>query len=166
MGSVRCALLLLWLPACLASSREEIIRISRELNNDLRWGRLEHVLPRMGPKLRAHVQDQLAQLGEDLEFLDHEVTGIELGRGPGGTERAVCRVELSWSDRRSGLVQRATVVQHWELIGRQWLLVRMVRARGASLPLFEEPPPVPPPAPGSQEPQRQPHQGDRGVKPG
>src|SRR5215475_6965450 len=88
----------LGLAGCLLATpnRDETIRQFREFNSDLRWGRHEQVLPRLAPKERARFQAQLQALGEDLEFLDQEVTGLDVKRGPKGHDLAQCRVELSW----------------------------------------------------------------------
>src|SRR5689334_4509569 len=107
--------LLLALPGCLlaGANRDETLRIFREFNADLRWGRNELVLPRLTPAARARFSAQLQALGEDLEFVDEEMTALDVQRAQKGPDRAQCRVELSWTDRRTGIVEKTTVVEHW-----------------------------------------------------
>jgi hypothetical protein len=139
---MRRALGCLALTGCIlaTSSSEDVVRAVREFNSDLRWGRSEHVLPRLAPAARARYTAQLQALGDDIEFVDEEVVGIDVKRGPRGRDQAICRVEISWSSRRTGIVEKTSVIEHWEAAGPNWVVNRMVRTRGTPLALFEEPP--------------------------
>ena len=156
--------LCLLLPGCLlaGSNRDETLRIFREFNADLRWGRHELVLPRLTPAARARFAAQLQALGEDLEFLDEEMTGLEVQRAQKGPDRAQCRVLLTWTNRRTGIVERTTIAEHWETVGPNWMLARMVRLKGTPLSLFEEPP-KPKEPPKEAAPSEQP-QGDADLR--
>src|SRR5437867_1154924 len=126
-GLLAVAAAVLGLAGCLlaTSNRDEIIRQFREFNSDLRWGRHELVLPRLAPKERARFAAQLQALGDDIEFLDEEMTGLDVQRGQRGHDRAQCRVELSWTNRRTGIVERTSVVEHWETLGYSWVVTRI-----------------------------------------
>lgn len=177
-ASVALWVVLFALPGCIlaGSNRDETVRVFREFNADLRWGRNELVLPRLQPALRARFSAQLQALGDDLEFLDEEMTALDVQRAQKGPDRAQARVELSWTSRRTGIVQRTTVIVHWETGGANWLVARLVRVRGAPLPLFDEPPaqkpaaapegaPAAAPAAPSEQPQREPEQREGGGGP-
>jgi hypothetical protein len=148
MLSRRALLLLSFLsltPGCAtlgAPGREEMLRLVREYNDALRWGRPEQVLPRMSPEARARYKEKVGILGEELEIVDYDILGIEMGNK--GKEAQV-KIRWSWMERSSGTLQQTTVMQQWVDKDHDWKVARHERLRGPALPLSEEPKPAPPP---------------------
>lgn len=125
-------------PACGllgTAGREELTRVVREYNADLRWGRKEVLGTYMTPAAHRQLRARMEAAGEDVEFLDYELTSIEVSPR---RDRAVVMVEISWTHRREGVVQKTTVAQHWEAKSSNWAVAKQVRIRGAPLALFEE----------------------------
>lgn len=124
------------------SSRTQLGQRAYELGDDLRWARYEQVLPQLSPELRKRVSDRLRVLGEDLEVMDFDVMGVDV-KG----EKAVVRLDLQWSLRSQGIVQRTVLYEHWEDQHHRWQMVKLERVRGPAMPLADEPAPVPTAAP-------------------
>lgn len=120
--------------------REEMLRLVREYNDGLRWGRAEQVLPRMSPEARARYRDKLGVLGEELEIVDYDILGIEMGNK--GKEAQV-KIRWSWLERNTTTLQQTTVMQQWVDKDHTWKVARHERVRGPALPLTEEPKPAP-----------------------
>ena len=115
------------------SDREKLVMAVREYNDGVRWSRLDQAVGRMVPDSRQRFLDRHAALAEELDITDYDVTRIDVER-----ETATVTVEVSWSLKRRGLLERTIVVEDWKRQRGDWVLVKESRLRGAPLTLFDE----------------------------
>lgn len=120
------------------SNRDEMLRVVREYNDGIRWGRYDQVTPRLAQDQRRRFLDRLGG-AEELEILDYDISSIDILPN----NKAQVRVQVTWSLRTQGIARRTEVLESWEQRGiSQWQVVKQVRVRGAPLFLFDEPPPT------------------------
>ena len=138
----RLALLALALPAtsgCLEmnlSTKDKIVNLARQFGDDVRWGRIEVASQTVGSARRRTFIERHKSFEGDLEFADFELLDVEVEPK---MQKAVSRVDYTWSRKREGLVQKTTTEQNWEFVGGNWVLVKEFRVRGTPLALFDEP---------------------------
>ncbi len=118
------------------SDRERLVDAVRDFNNGVRWGRGDVAGTRMVPEEVKRFADREAALADEVEFADYDVTQIDFDQSH---EKATVRVEVAWSAKRRGLLERTTVAQSWERRRGEWLLAKQTRVKGARLPLYDEP---------------------------
>ncbi len=126
---------------------DTLIRVSREMNDNLRWGRYQQVAEHLPPDERRAMLERVADMGDDMSFADSEVSSIDFAQG---SAKATVLVQLSWYQRSNPVVRATTVEQTWEHKERGWVLTKQRRARGDRFPLVPEPAPPhpdPPPSP-------------------
>lgn len=124
------------------STRDELKLAIQDFNDGVRWGKVEQSAARLPIEGRAGFAERYAALEDDLEIMDYDVQRVDLDRA---AERALVRVDMSWSLKRRGLVERTVVEQDWRKKGG-WMLVSARRLKGSPLPLLEVAGPTPPPA--------------------
>jgi hypothetical protein len=108
----------------------------REVNDGVRWNRLEQATAHMAVADRRHFADRHAPLADELEVTDYDVTRIDIDQKH---DTATVIVDVSWSMKRRGLLERTVVEEKWALHGGDWMLTRESRLRGSVLPLYDEP---------------------------
>ena len=86
--------------------------------------------------MRQRFIDKHANLEEDLEIADFEMSSIELDKKK---QTATARVDYTWSLKTRGIVEKTTTKQKWEKQDTDWVLASEERVKGAPLVLFEEP---------------------------
>jgi hypothetical protein len=128
------------LTACFAalgySSLDQLATAAREYNEDVRWGRYDKAAKHVPTDIRQRYIDKHANLEEDLEIADFEMSGIELDKKK---QTATARVDYTWSLKTRGIVEKTTTKQKWEKKDSDWILASEERVKGAPLVLFEEP---------------------------
>jgi hypothetical protein len=128
------------LTACFAalgySSLDQLATAAREYNEDVRWGRYDKAAKHVPTDIRQRFIDKHANLEEDLEIADFEMSGIELDKKK---QTATARVDYTWSLKTRGIVEKTTTKQKWEKKDSDWILASEERLKGAPLVLFEEP---------------------------
>jgi len=128
------------LTACFAalgySSLDQLATAAREYNEDVRWGRYDKAAKHVPTDTRQRFIDKHANLEEDLEIADFEMSGIELDKKK---QTATARVDYVWSLKTRGIVEKTTTKQKWEKKDSDWILASEERVKGAPLVLFEEP---------------------------
>ncbi len=129
------------------SSRDELKLAIQDFNEGVRWGKVEQSAARLPVDLRAGFAERYAGLEDDLEIMDYDVQRIDWDRA---ADRALVRVDMQWSLKRRGLVERTIVEEEWLKKGG-WVLVAAKRLKGSPLPVFEGLAPAAPP-PGSPAP--------------
>src|SRR6185312_12758017 len=134
------AIALVPLTACIAalgySSMDQITTAAREYNEDVRWGRYDQAAKHVPSDTRQRFIDQHANLDDDLEIADFEMSSIELDKKK---QTATARIDYTWSLKTQGIVEKTTTKQKWERKDSEWILASEERVKGAPLVLFEEP---------------------------
>jgi hypothetical protein len=133
-------LALLSLTACIGalgySTMDQISTAAREYNEDVRWGRYDKAAKHVPVDTRQRFIDKHANLEEDLEIADFEMSGIEVDKKK---QTATARIDYTWSLKTRGIVEKTTTKQKWEKKDSEWILASEERVKGAPLVLFEEP---------------------------
>ena len=142
-----CLLLLTALAGgCLAPSqrREEgLTKAAVEYNNELRWGRYEHMDRFLSKDESAALIVRGRDLGDDFGIAENELALVQIAPG---AEKATVVTEVAWYSQRRALLNKSTIEQHWQWSDGRWLLADQRRIHGARFPLVPEPlakPPAP-----------------------
>ena len=118
------------------SSLDQVTIAAREYNQDVRWGRYDKAAKHVPVDTRQRFIDKHANLEEDLDIEDFEMSGIEVDKTK---KTATARVEYSWSLKTRGIVEKTTTRQKWERRDSEWVLASEERVKGAPLVFFDEP---------------------------
>ena len=118
------------------SSLDQVTNAAREYNNDVRWGRFDQAAKHVPTDTRQRFIDKHANLAEELEIADFELTNIEVDKKKA---TATARLEYTWSLKSRGIVEKTTTKQKWEKRDGDWVLAREERVKGSPLVLFDEP---------------------------
>ncbi|MCG5051634.1 MAG: hypothetical protein KA712_01615 [Myxococcales bacterium] len=127
----------LW--ACLSPGQQRqdaLLRISREMNNDLRWGRYETAVSHFEPAAGLAFLKRVDLVEDDLVIADHEMTSIKFDEPP---VKAKTIVHFEWYTKRDPVVHKTSVEQTWEHREGAWALTKQRRLRGERFPLVTEP---------------------------
>ncbi|HEX8952217.1 MAG TPA: hypothetical protein VF945_10260 [Polyangia bacterium] len=134
------SLVLVALTGCIGameySSLDQVTIAAREYNQDVRWGRFDKAARHVPVDTRQRFIDKHANLEEELEIADFEMSGIEVDKGK---HTATARIEYTWSLKTRGIVEKTTTKQKWERRDSEWVLAREERVKGAPLVFFDEP---------------------------
>jgi len=118
------------------SSLDQVTIAAREYNQDVRWGRFDKAAKHVPVDTRQRFIDKHANLEEDLDIEDFEMSGIEVDKTK---KTATARVEYTWSLKTRGIVEKTTTRQKWERRDSEWVLASEERVKGAPLVFFDEP---------------------------
>lgn len=127
------------LSACLSPAQQRqdtLLRLSREFNNDVRWGRYDTALAHFEASEGARFLERVELVGEDLVIADHEMTSIKF-EDSGTKARTVAVFE--WYSQREPVIRKTSVAQDWTFEEGAWRLTKQVRLRGPRFPLVTEP---------------------------
>ena len=116
--------------------RDEMMVAVREFNDGIRWGRIDQSAVHLPLDRRQPFADLYGGLEGDLEVVDYDIQRIDYDSSH---EIADVRIDMSWSLKRRGIVERTVWQQHWERQGGGWLLTRQARLKGSPLALVDEP---------------------------
>lgn len=134
-GAVAALLLFGCLPGM--SKRERLTEAVREFNDGVRWGKYELSVMHLAVADRRRFADRHTALADELEIADYEVQRIDVDSK---TDTAEVLVDISWSLKHRGLLERTQVAQKWEERLGQWVMVKEERRSGAPMSLFDERP--------------------------
>lgn len=125
--------------------REEgLTKAAIEYNNELRWGRYEHMARYLSKDETEALLMRSRDLGEDFSIADNELAQVQFVPG---AEKATVVAEVTWYNQRRALVNRSTIEQHWQWSDGRWILADQRRIHGVRFPLVPEPmAKAPPPA--------------------
>lgn len=122
-----------------AQRREDaLVRMARDLNDDLRWGRWSAVAQVLPPEEARGFLSRANAIGEELVMADYEVTAIDFGTP---SDTATSQVKLDWYTQREPTVKKTTIEQRWKYKGGTWVLIEQRRTKGERFPLLLEPEP-------------------------
>lgn len=140
---MRLAALALLLVGCIGaglSDRDRLKMALEEYNDGLRWGKVEAACAHLPVALRQPFAERFQQLSGELEVMDYEVQRIEWDR-KAGTARV--RIDMNWSLKRRGIVERSVIEQKWQEAGSgSWIIAEQRRVAGSPVPFLDEPPPA------------------------
>ena len=134
-----------WVAGCLAFAlgacltpgqqrRDSFLRVAREFNDDLRWGRYETAVGNLPPDEAQRFLERVRLVGPDLQLGDQEVTQITFE----SDDAATVDVRFEWFSRREMVVHNTSLRQRWEHRGGRWLLVEQRRLGGDRFALVPE----------------------------
>lgn len=112
-----------------------LTKAAREFNDDLRWGRYEHVVPYLSKEESRALLVRKADLGDDFAVADNELTMIEFQPG---SQKATVVADFTWYNQRRALVKKSTIEQTWEWTEGRWKVTDQRRVRGDRFPLVPE----------------------------
>ena len=91
-----------------------------DLNEGVRWGRVEEILPRVDPPSHGDFLANHDGFGKDIKVTNYEITSTMLT--PDG-KAANIGVKIEWYRVNEMEVHETVLVQIWEERGRDWLLI-------------------------------------------
>ncbi|MEA2700015.1 MAG: hypothetical protein QOI66_4286 [Myxococcales bacterium] len=117
--------------------REEgLTKAAVEFNNELRWGRYEHMGRYLSKEESKALLVRGRDLGEDFSIAENELAQVQFLPG---SEKATVVTEVAWYNQRRALLNKSTIEQHWEWTEGRWMLTDQHRIHGARFPLVPEP---------------------------
>src|SRR5260370_14585633 len=122
--------LALSLAACFTgmTTRDRLSAAVREFNDGVRWKKYESAVMHMAVADRRRFADRHAALDDELDISDYEIQRIDVDSK---SDTADVTVDVSWSLKHRGLLERTLVVQKWEAPRGGWLMVKEERLAGA-----------------------------------
>lgn len=132
IGAVACALAI---GACVsqAAPAAKASDAARELNQSLRFGRMDIAAPMVAPAARAAFLQRRQLWGRTIRIFDVEMAGLEMEE----STEAVIQVDYSWTPVDESTLRVTRVEQRWSDQQGNWLLVRERRISG-EIGLFGE----------------------------
>jgi hypothetical protein len=124
---------------CLAPQQrreENLTKAAQDYNNELRWGRYEHLSTYLSKDESQALLVRSRDLGDDFSIADNEMALVQFASG---SEKATVVTEVAWFNQRRALLNKSTIEQHWEWSDGQWRLADQKRIHGARFPLVPEP---------------------------
>lgn len=117
--------------------REEgLTKAATEYNNELRWGRYEHMSQYLTKDETAALLVRSRDLGDDFSIAENELALVQYTPG---TEKATVVTNVTWYNQRRALVNKSTIEQHWQWNDGHWTLADQRRIHGVRFPLVPEP---------------------------
>ncbi|MEO8796865.1 MAG: hypothetical protein ABI551_03195 [Polyangiaceae bacterium] len=124
---------------------------ARELNVNLRFGRMELVMERVSPGLRDAYVAQHRNWGSTIRIADSELDGMRLL----SKEEALVIVKIAWYEPTEQELRVTTLRQTWKKEKDSWLLTAEARADGDLGLLGEHVPPASKADPNERRPPAQ-----------
>ncbi len=116
---------------------------AHELNQSLRFGRIDIATPMVAPEAREAFLQRRQQWGRTVRIFDVEMAGLAMEK----STEAVVQVDYSWTPANESSLRVTRVEQRWSEQQGTWLLVRE-KLVGGEMGLFGE---GTPPRPGPRE---------------
>jgi len=116
--------------------RDALLRVSREYNEGLRWGRYQDVTPHLAADEAERFLARTGAVGDDFQMADEEVSAI---RFEDDGRRAAITVQFTWYNQRRALVRNTVVAQDWRYADGRWICASQRRVSGDRFPLVPEP---------------------------
>ena len=120
------------------NAKERLTVSAREFNDDVRWSRFEQAAAKIPADKRQQFIDKHRALEDELEIADYELAGVDVDKSDKKMTRATARVELTWTLKRRGLLEKTIIQQSWEDRDGGWVVVKQERMRGSPLTLYDE----------------------------
>ena len=121
--------------AAFTPQKDELKIAVQEFNDGIRWGKIEQSAMHLPLDRRQAFSERYAGLEEELEILDYDVQRVEFDRQQ---DTAKVRVDISWSLKRRGIVERTVIEESWTHGHGNWLVAEARHLKGSPLPIFEE----------------------------
>ena len=117
------------------TKKDFLVMAIREFNDGIRWGKIDVAATHLPLPARKLLAERYGRVEDELEVMDYEIQRIDVA--PGG-KTALVRVDMSWSHKRRGPVDRTVLEQSWEEQNAGWWMTRQTRIKGTPLPIFED----------------------------
>jgi hypothetical protein len=134
---VAAAAIVIVAPGCggaVFTDRDRLKQALEEYNDGIRWGKVDSSCAHMPVAARKAFAERYAQLQNELEYMDYEVQRIEWDREK---NTADVRVEMSWSLKRRGIVEKSVLAESWQEVRGGWLMTKVEVLSGSPLPLLD-----------------------------
>lgn len=95
---------------------------------DLRWGRLGEAALRVHPDMRAAFMEDWARRAGDIELQDLEVVGVTIAEDGDSADVVLA---LTYVERATLQVRRATTTERWSRTDQGWRVVRPIELPAA-----------------------------------
>ena len=115
--------------------QDTLLRLSREFNNDVRWGRYDMAAAQFSPVEASRFLKRVDLVAEELVIADHEMTSIKFEEP---SSKAKTIVVFEWYTKREPVVRKTSVAQTWGFDQGSWRLESQTRLRGPRFPLVPE----------------------------
>ena len=117
------------------TKKDLLVMAIREFNDGIRWGKIDISATHLPLPSRKLLAERFGRVEDDLEVVDYDLQRIDVA--PGG-KNAVVRVDMAWSLKRRGIVDRTVLEQIWEEQSSGWFMTKQTRIKGVALPIFED----------------------------
>ncbi len=116
--------------------QDTLLRLSREFNNDVRWGRYDTAAAQFERAEGVRFLQRVELVSEELVIADHEMTSIKFEDG--GTKAKTIAM-FEWYTKRDPVIRKTSVAQDWVFDQGAWQVTKQTRLRGPRFPLVTEP---------------------------
>jgi outer membrane murein-binding lipoprotein Lpp len=123
---------------CMTPAQEKqdnLLRNSRELNNDIRWARYDTAAAHFEAAEGLRFLGRADLVAEELIIADHEMTSIKFDEPP---VKAKTVAQFEWYMKNDLVIHKTLVEQSWELMSGTWRITSQRRLRGQRFPLVPE----------------------------
>jgi|GEM_PF-1234818 len=123
---------------CMTPAQEKqdnLLRNSRELNNDIRWARYDTAAAHFEAAEGLRFLRRADLVAEELVIADHEMTSIKFDAPP---VKAKTVAQFEWYMKNDLVIHKTLVEQSWELSSGTWRITSQRRLRGQRFPLVPE----------------------------
>ena len=90
------------------------------LNEGVRWGRLQEVIPRVHSDNVAHFMEMHKEFGTEIQLSDYELINSVYNAD---NKTAAVTVRITWYRQSEMEVHATVLLQSWQLHGADWLLM-------------------------------------------
>ncbi len=116
--------------AAMQGPTEKLNEAVIQLNEGVRWGRLQQVMPRVDPSSQDHFLAAHEEFGGEIQISYYELLSSEIDLEAGKAEVGIA---LSWYRQSEMIVHQTIIVQLWKRRDRKWLLVAEKHQSGEPL---------------------------------
>jgi hypothetical protein len=123
---------------CMTPAQEKqdnLLRNSRELNNDIRWARYDTAAAHFEATEGLRFLRRADLVAEELIIADHEMTSIKFDDPP---VKAKTVAQFEWYMKNDLVIHKTLIEQSWELMSGTWRITSQRRLRGQRFPLVPE----------------------------
>jgi hypothetical protein len=90
------------------------------LNEGIRWGRLQEVMPRVHPDNAAHFLKMHEKFGKDIQVSDYELINSVYNAEK---KTASVAVQITWYQQSRMELHSTVLLQSWERQGQDWIMM-------------------------------------------
>lgn len=91
-----------------------------ELNDEVRWNRMDVAVQRVAPGFQEQFRYSHLQWGQQIQIADTEILGVKADKEKG---EATSRIAVKWYDQSTMMIAATTLRQEWKKAGRGFMLM-------------------------------------------